>query len=174
VKQILPEMVRTVSHFPDHQFVLAGVKSLPGALYQKLTGDRPVTLITDRTYEILKISEAALVKSGTSTLEAALFNIPQVVCFKGDLFSMLIAWAVIRVRYISLVNLILGREAVKELVQYRLNEKNLVRELRDVLPSGSGREKILEDYRKLREILGPSGASERVAKDMVSTLKGNK
>ncbi|MDP4224117.1 MAG: lipid-A-disaccharide synthase [Bacteroidota bacterium] len=171
VKQILPEMIKTVSHFPDYQFVLAGVKSLPDELYFKTIGNERVRLIKDRTYEILRISEAALVKSGTSTLEAALFNVPEVVCFKGDFFSILIAWAVIKVKYISLVNLILGYEAVKELVQFSLTEKNLVSELGSVLPSGSKRQKILADYRKLKDILGPAGASERVAVDMVATLK---
>jgi lipid-A-disaccharide synthase len=171
VKQILPEMIKAVSHFPGCQFVLAGVKTLPDDLYFRIIGNRQVRLIKDKTYEILKISEAALVKSGTSTLEAALFNIPQVVCFKGDFFSMLIAWAVIRVRYISLVNLILGYEAVKELVQFSLTENNLVSELGSVLPSGSKRQKVLADYKKVREILGPAGASERVAADMVEKLK---
>ncbi len=173
VKQILPEMIKTVNHFPDYQFVLAGVKRIPDNFYLKITGSSNVRLIKDKTYEILKISEAALVKSGTSTLEAALFNIPQVVCFKGDFFSMLIAWAVIKVKYISLVNLILGYEAVRELIQYSLNEKNLTAELGSVLPSGAKRQKILEDYQKLKEILGPAGASERVAKDIVSVLRGS-
>jgi lipid-A-disaccharide synthase len=130
-----------------------------------------VRLIKEKTYEILYISEAALVKSGTATLETALFNVPQVVCFKGDFFSMVIAWIVIKVKYISLVNLIAGYEAVKELVQYSLNEKNIVSELRAVLPGGPKRDKMLEDYNKVREILGPAGASERVAEDMVRVLR---
>jgi lipid-A-disaccharide synthase len=170
VKHILPKMVESVRHFPDYQFVLAGVKSLPDELYTGIIGNNPVRLIKDKTYEILNISEAALVKSGTATLETALFNVPQVVCFKSDFFSMLIARAVIRVKYISLVNLITGYEAVKELIQYSLNEKKLVSELKAVLPGGSKREKILEDYNKVRGILGPAGASERVAADMVRML----
>ena len=174
VKQILPEMIKAVSHFPDYQFVLAGVKNLPDELYLKIIGKSPVKLIKEKTYEILSISEDALVKSGTATLETALFNVPQVVCFKGDFFSMVIAWIVIKVKYISLVNLITGYEAVKELVQYSLNEKNLVSELKVIVPGGSKREKMLNDYKKVREILGPAGASERVAADMVKTLKDMK
>jgi lipid-A-disaccharide synthase len=171
VKQILPMMIKAVNHFPDYQFVLAGVKNLPDELYLKIIGKNPVRLIKERTYELLSISEAALVKSGTATLETALFNVPQVVCFKGDFFSMVIAWLIVKVKYISLVNLITGYEAVRELIQYSLNEKNLVSELKAIMPGGSKRGKILEDYKKLREILGPAGASERVAEDMVKALK---
>ena len=132
-----------------------------------------MNLIKDKTYEILYVSEAALVKSGTATLETALLSIPEVVCFRGDIISMVIAWIVIKVKYISLVNLITGYEAVKELIQYSLNEKNLVSELKAILPGGSKREKILKDYNKVREILGPAGASERIAEDMVKVLRRN-
>ena len=171
VRYILPEMIRLVHHFPEYQFVLAGVRNLPDELYLKIIGNNPVKFIKDKTYEILYVSEAALVTSGTATLETALFGVPQVVCFKGDFFSMLIAWIVIKVKYISLVNLITGYEAVKELIQYSLNEKNLVNELKAILPGGSKRKKMLADYKKVREILGPSGASERVAEDMVRILR---
>jgi len=171
VRDILPQMLKAVRHFPDYQFVLAGVRSLPNNLYLRLIGDYPVKLVKDKTYEILYISEAALVKSGTATLETALFGIPEIVCFKGDFISIVIAWIVIKVKYISLVNLIVGYEAVKELIQYSLNEKNLVSELKAILPGGSQREKIFADYKKIREILGPAGASHKVAKDMVKVLR---
>jgi lipid-A-disaccharide synthase len=173
VRDILPSMIKAVSYFPEYQFVLAGVKNLPDKLYQNIIRDYPVFIIKDRTYEILYVSEAALVKSGTATLETALFRIPQIVCFKADLISMMIGWIVIRVKYISLVNLITGYEAVKELIQYSLNEKNLVSELKAILPGGSKREKILADYNKVREILGPAGASARVAEDMVNVLRND-
>jgi len=174
VRNILPPMLKAVRHFPGHQFVLAGVGNLPDELYQKIIGDYPVKLVKDKTYELLYISEAALVKSGTATLETALFGIPEIVCFRGDVVSIIIAWIVIKVKYISLVNLIAGYEAVKELIQYTLNEKNLVSELKAILPGGQKRDKILEDYKKVREILGPAGASERVAEDMVRILKSEK
>ncbi len=170
VVHILPKMIEAVDHFPDYQFVIAGVRNLPDELYIKIIGDKPVKLVKEKTYEILQVSTAALVASGTATLETALFNIPQVVCFGGDFLSMIIAWIVIKVKFISLVNLILGYEAVRELIQYSLNEKNLVPELKAVLPGGSKREKILDDYKKVKEILGPSGASARVARDMVKVL----
>lgn len=171
VKQILPEMLKVVLHFPGYQFVLAGVKNLPDELYRGVLRDYPVRLIRDRTYEILHVSEAALVKSGTATLEAALLGVPEVVCYKGDFISMVIARAVIKVRFISLVNLIAGYEAVKELVQFSLNERNLVMELEAVLPGGSKRGKVLRGYARVKEILGPEGASERVASDMVEALR---
>jgi lipid-A-disaccharide synthase len=173
VRDILPAMLKSIRHFPDYQFVLAGVNDLSDELYHRIIGDYPVILIKDKTYEILYVSEAALVKSGTATLETALLRIPEVVCFKGDFISMVIAWIVIKVKFISLVNLLTGYEAVKELIQYSLNEKNLVSELKAILPGGSKRERILKDYNKVREILGPAGASQRVAEDMVKVLRRN-
>ncbi len=170
VKQVLPQMLRAVGNFPDYQFVLAGVKNLPDELYLRLTAGTGVRVLKDRTYEILSVSEAALVTSGTATLETALFNVPQVVCYRGDTISMLIAWMVIKVRYISLVNLIAGSEVVRELIQYSLNRKNIVKELGAILPGGEKRKKMLDDYALVREILGPEGASERAASDMVRFL----
>jgi len=170
VAQVLPAMLKMVKYFPDYQFVLAGVKNLPEELYLNIIRELPVKLLLDKTYEVLYISEAALVTSGTATLETALFNVPQVVCFRGDFFSIIIAWIVIKVEYISLVNLILGYEAVKELIQYSLNERNLYGELEAILTGGSKREHMLEDYKKIREILGTAGASERIAADMVEEL----
>lgn len=171
IKHILPEMIKVVRYFPEYQFVLAGVRNLPENLYRKILGDCPVNLITDKTYEILYSAHAALVTSGTATLEAALIGVPQAVCYKGDFFSMVIAWMVVKVRFISLVNLILGYEAIKELVQYDLTEKNLVKELRSIVSAGGVREKVFSDYTKLKQILGPSGASFRIAAEMVNLLK---
>jgi lipid-A-disaccharide synthase len=170
IELILPEMLKAVNHFPGYQFVLAGVKNIPDAIYYKIIGNAPVKLIKERTYEILYVAEAALVTSGTATLEAALHGTPQVVCYKGDFFSMLIAWMVIKVKYISLVNLILDFEAVKELVQYDLTESALLAELKAIMPGGSKREKILSDYEQLKAKLGPAGASGRIAREMVKEL----
>jgi lipid-A-disaccharide synthase len=172
IEQVLPSMMKMIRHFPDYQFVLAGVKNIPDELYKEIIGNEPVRLIKERTYEILFSAEAALVTSGTATLETALIGTPQVVCYRGDFFSMIIAWAVIKVKYISLVNLILGYEAVRELIQYDLNEKNLIAELTGILPGGEKRARILADYELLKEKLGPSGASFRIAAEMVKELKG--
>lgn len=172
IEQVLPEMIRVVSHFPDYQFILAGVKNIPDELYNKITGNVPVKLIKEKTYEILYSSQAALVTSGTATLEAALMGTPQVVCYKGDLLSVIIAWAVIKVKYISLVNLIMGFEVIKELIQFDLKEKKILTELKAILPGGTKREKILSDYSILRDKLGAAGASVRIANEMVLELKG--
>jgi lipid-A-disaccharide synthase len=171
IKLILPEMMKAIPHFPGYQFVLAGVKNIPDELYLNIIGDAQVKLIKEKTYEILYTAEAALVTSGTATLEAALHGTPQVVCYKGDFFSMLIAWMVIRVKYISLVNLIMASEVVKELVQYDLCENTLLTELNAILPGGAKRERILSDYEVLKNKLGPSGASGRIAREMVMELK---
>lgn len=172
IKSILPQIVKIINDFPRHQFVIAGVKDIPEGLYRSITGNVPVKIVTERTYELLSVSDAAIVKSGTSTLEAALLNTPQVVCYKGDFFSMLIALILIRVRFVSLVNLISGSEVVKELLGYSLNRKKLIEELSDIVEGGKERERILSDYKKLKEILGPAGASERIAGAMIGELKG--
>jgi len=173
IELVLPQMLKVVSSFPDHQFVLAGVKNIPDDLYLKIIGDSPVKMVKEKTYEVLHIADAALVTSGTATLEAAIMGTPQVVCYKGDFFSMLIAWAVIKVKYISLVNLIMDSEVIKELVQYDLTEKNLLKELGSLIQGGDRRDQILSDYMKLKERIGPSGASGRVAGEMVKELKNS-
>ena len=170
IELILPEMLKVVPNFANYQFVLAGVKNIPDELYNKIIGNYDVKLIKEKTYEVLYVSEAALVTSGTATLEAALHGTPQVVCYKGDFLSMLIAWMVIKVKYISLVNLIMNSEVVKELVQYDLSEKSILTELKAILPGGIKREKILSDYKILKDKLGPAGASGRIAREMVEEL----
>jgi len=174
IEHILPEMLKVVRHFPEYQFVLAGVKNIPDELYVKIIGNERVKLIKEKTYEILYISEAALVTSGTAALEAALMDTPQVVCYKGDFISMVIAWMVIKVKYISLVNLILNSEVIKELVQYDLKEKDLLAELKAILPGGEKRENILSEYEILKSKLGPAGASVRIAREMVKELSRRK
>ena len=171
IRHNLPEMIKVVRHFPEYQFVLAGVRNLPDSLYRKIIGNSQVKLITDKTYEILYLASAALVTSGTATLETALIGSPQVVCYKADFFSMLIAWFVVKVKYISLVNLIMGSEVVKELVQYDLTERNLVKELKSIVPGGDKRDKMLDNYNSLKVKLGPAGASSRIAAEMVKSLK---
>ena len=172
IESILPQIIKITGDFPGYQFVIAGVRNIPEELYQEIAGNAPVKIVTDKTYEVLKVSEAALVKSGTSTLEAALINIPQVVCYKGDFFSMLIAMILIKVKFVSLVNLIAGSEIVKELLGYALNRNNLVNELSLILEGGQKRERMLSDYKILMEKLGPAGASRRIAKAMVEELRG--
>lgn len=171
VKHILPELLKVVKYYPEYQFVLAGVRNIPETIYKKIIGAVPVIMITDMTYEILYLAHAALIKSGTATLETALIGVPQVVCFKGNFFSMLFGWIVIKVKYISLVNLIMDTEVIKELIQYDLTENNLLKELKAIVQGGDKREKMLNDYELLRKKLGPAGASSRIALEMVNSLK---
>jgi lipid-A-disaccharide synthase len=171
VESILPLMIKIVPLFTEYQFVLAGVKNLPEELYSEIIGNAPVKLVKEKTYEVLRISDAALVASGTATLETALLDIPQVVCYKGDFLSMLIAWIVIKVKYISLVNLILNDEVVKELLGYSVNKRNLVKELKSVLKGGERREDIFSGYKILKGKLGPSGASGRIAREMIAEIR---
>ncbi|MBA4321657.1 MAG: lipid-A-disaccharide synthase [Odoribacter sp.] len=171
IKHILPEMLKAVKYFPEYQFVLAGVRNLPESLYRKIIGNSPVNLLTDKTYETLCVAEAALVTSGTATLETALMGVPQVVCYKADFFSMLIASMVIKVKFISLVNLIMESEVIKELIQYDLTEKKLLIELKHIVQGGAEREMMLKHYDSLKKKLGTAGASARIASDMVNSLK---
>jgi lipid-A-disaccharide synthase len=164
IKYLLPYMVSMSKYFTDYQFVVAGVKHLEASHYQSAI-DAGLKIIFDQTYDLLHVSDAALVASGTATLETALFNIPQVVCYKGDFFSMLIAWMLIKVKYISLVNLSAGKEIVKELVQYDLNTQSLKIELAKIL--GENKANILREYQLLREkIRTEASASEVAAKLM--------
>ena len=170
IEDILPLMLKVVKHFPEHQFVIAGVKNLPDDVYLNIIGSIPAKLIKDKTYEILSIAEAALVTSGTATLETALIGTPQVVCYKTDLISLLIGWIVIKVKYISLVNLIADREVVSELVGFDVTEQNIRTELASILCGGDKRRSILQGYRNIKERLGEAGASERIASEIVKPL----
>jgi lipid-A-disaccharide synthase len=170
IEHNLPEMLKIMPHFSGYRFILAGVKNIEDQLYQSVIGDKDVLLVKEKTYEILHIAEAALVTSGTATLEAALLGTPQVVCYKADFFSMLIGWMVIKVKHISLVNLIMNAQVVKELVQYDLTEENLRKELTSILNGGDRRAKMLSEYDDLKKVLGPAGASVRIAQEMVKEL----
>jgi len=173
LKLILPDMLAMVNEFPNHQFVLAGTKNLPKEIYQELIGDKNVELVFDKTYDILHQSEAALVASGTATLETALLNIPQVVCYKANPVSYNIAKRLVTIKFISLVNLIMDREIVRELIQDELNPAQLKLGLTNILKGGSKRAQMLQDYSEMQTLVGDSGASSRAAKIMVNYLKEN-
>lgn len=162
VEKMLEMMLSVRPYFSNYQFVIAGAPSLPKEFYEKYVDDN-VHFVSNKTYDLLRCSKAALVTSGTATLETALLNIPEVVCYRGSKISYAIAKRLVKnIKYISLVNLIMDREVVKELIQNDLNTKNLVEELRKIL-EGDKREKLLKDYDLLREKLGGKGASEKAA-----------
>lgn len=162
VEKMLEIMLSVRPHFKEYQFVIAGAPSLPKEFYQKYVDDN-VHFVSNRTYDLLRCSKAALVTSGTATLETALLNIPEVVCYRGSKVSYAIAKRLVKnINYISLVNLIMDREVVKELIQNDLNTKNLADELHKIL-AGTKREQVLSDYELLRKKLGGKGASEHAA-----------
>ncbi len=167
IKRMLPIMLKAVSHFPEYQFVIAGVSSIEKDLYKRIIGNTDVFLIENQTYELLQNSSAAVVTSGTATLETALFTVPEVVCYKSSGLSYRLAKAMIKVKYISLVNLVMDREVVKELIQGDLTEENIVKELDQLLHNGKRQRRLLEDYDELKERLGNAGASEKAAAEIL-------
>ncbi|UZX28321.1 lipid-A-disaccharide synthase [Riemerella anatipestifer] len=161
VKKMLSIMLSVRSEFKDYQFVIAGAPSLPKSFYESYV-DKEVSFISNKTYDLLRCSDAALVTSGTATLETALLEVPEVVCYRGSKISYEIAKRLIKhIKYISLVNLIMDKEVVKELIQDELNTPNLVKELKLIL--NENRASLLSDYKILKEKLGGKGASEKAA-----------
>jgi lipid-A-disaccharide synthase len=163
VSRMLSIMLQTASEFPEYQFVVAGAPSLDTSFYTEILKDSNAFLIPNKTYELLSVSHAALVTSGTATLETALIGVPQVVCYKGNWLSYQIARRIITLDYISLVNLIMGKEVVEELIQSALNPKNLSKSLRKIL-AGPDREVQIQAYQQLKEKLGGPGASLKTAR----------
>ena len=168
---MLDIMLTVKQHFPDHQFVIAGVSNLPKSLYEKYIHAHNAVIVYESTYDLLSIADAALVTSGTATLETALFGVPEVVCYKTSAFSYAIAKRLIRVPFISLVNLILEKEAVRELIQDDLNEDLLVEELKAILPGGAKHQDQKENYQTLQQLVGGPGASGRAGELIVGYLK---
>ena len=167
VSKMLEIMLSVRDYFKDYQFVIAGAPSLEKNFYQQFVDD-DVHFVSNRTYDLLRCSKAALVTSGTATLETALLNIPEVVCYKGSRISYEIGKRLVKnIKYISLVNLIMDREVVTELIQDDLNTKNLVEELNKILNTEK-RQQLLSDYDVLRQKLGGSGASQNAAKIIVN------
>lgn len=162
VVKMLELMLSVRPFFKEYQFVIAGAPSLPKEFYQKYV-DENVHFVSNKTYDLLRCSKAALVTSGTATLETALLNIPEVVCYRSSRISYEIGKRVVKnIKYISLVNLIMDKEIVTELIQKELNTENLVKELKLIL-EGASRQKMLKDYELLREKLGGKGASDHAA-----------
>ncbi|MGM0529803.1 MAG: lipid-A-disaccharide synthase [Bacteroidota bacterium] len=166
----LSVMLEEVKDFNEYQFVVAGAPSIEPEYYQEYLSDTSVHFLYDRTYELLNHSVAALITSGTATLEAALFNVPQVVCYKANPISYRIAKHFVKVSYISLVNLNMKKEVVRELIQDEMNPDNLRHELENILRNEKYISNMKEEYRKLRDLLGGRGASYRVARAMFDHL----
>ena len=164
-------MLKVIPHFPQYQFVIAGVSSLDKDLYRRMIGNEDVRWVENQTYALLQNSSAALVTSGTATLETALLAVPEVVCYKANPLSYLIAKSLVKVRFISLVNLVMNKEVVKELIQDDFNEKNLTHELDRLLKDSKRQRQLLEDLDILKNRLGNEGASEKAADVIISMIK---
>ena len=176
IKKILPEMINIIKNFKNYSFYICAAPSQKRSTYLKYIKDKnieKVKIVENQTYEILSKSSAALVTSGTATLETALFKIPQVVCYKSSWISIMIGKFLLRnLKFISLVNLILDKEVVKELIQENLNEKNLTNELNNIL-EGDHRINMLKSYNELIDKLGNKGASEKTALKIFNYLEPN-
>ena len=177
IKKNLGRMLLAASRFGQYRLVIAGAPNMPIETYKRFIPDGVDAEVEfGKTYEIAENAVAALVTSGTATLETALLNTPQVVCYyiSGGGFWKLIKKLVVKVKFISLVNLICDKEVVKELIANDMNVERVASELKSVLPGGDKRERMLGDYKEMRRILGPAGASERTAEIIVKLLNKKK
>ena len=174
LKNSLPLMVQLAARHPEFHFVVAGMSLLGEEIYRRYIPDgSPVDMVYDQTYPLLAEAHAAVVCSGTATLEAALFNVPQVVCYRANPISIAIAKAIVsrRIRYISLVNLIADQTVVTELIQQDFNATRLEEEFRLIACDDANRQRIFNQYAALRTRLGGSGASQRTAQAILDLLK---
>ena len=170
ITKMLGVMLSLVEDYPDYQFVIAGAPSQEFSFYQPFIKNENVAFIANKTYDLLSVSMAALVTSGTATLETALFKVPQVVCYKANAISYQIAKRIITLKFISLVNLIMDREVVTELIQNDLNKTRLKKELDKILDAYE-RAKLFLDYYDLEIKLGGKGASDKAAGLIYDSLK---
>ena len=176
IKDNLPYMLKAASKFPEYQLVLAGAPGISPHYYEKYIQGANVKIIFDQTYRLLQQSSAALVTSGTATLETALFCVPQVVCYYTPIGKVIafLRKKILKVKFISLVNLVAGKEVVRELVADTMTLKNIESELEAILYNKVKRQQMFTDYERMIQILGPAGASEKAASEMVKLLKTGK
>ena len=170
ISKMLEVMLSITQDFKDYQFVIAGAPSQETEFYKPYLKKTNINLVMNKTYDILTCAHAALVTSGTATLETALFKVPEVVCYKGSYISYHIAKRIINLDYISLVNLIMDREVVKELIQGEFNSDSLKIELKKILEE-KNRERIFKDYYELEQKLGGTGASLETAQLIYNAIK---
>ncbi len=170
ISRCLPEMVEAASHFPEYHFIVAGAPSIDPAQYQKILEGTAIKIVYNRTYELLQLSYAAVVTSGTATLETGLFRVPQVVIYKIGHFTYRLGKLFVNIRFFSLVNIIADREVVKELLQFNL-AKDIRNELARLLHEESYRKRMIADYDEIILKLGKEGTSKRIAERICEMLK---
>lgn len=171
ISRLLPDMLAAAGNFPGHQLVIAGAPSFKADYYDQFLNGQNIPVVFNATYDLLSHAEAAIVASGTATLETALFHVPQVVVYKGGAISIAIARRLVSIKYISLVNLIMDAPVVKELIQEECNPRQIIAELQPLLPGGEQRDKMLADYKALDKLMGQPGASARTAELIIGYLK---
>lgn len=166
LQKILPEMLKVRQHFPAHQFVIAGAPSFDESYYKQFNTEG-IKIVFNQTYDLLKNAEAALVTSGTATLETALLKVPQVVCYRANAISVLIARMLVDIKYISLVNLIMDEKVVTELIQEDCSEEKIKLELLSIIFDEKNRTHMLDNYNKLAAKVGSEGASGKAAAEVI-------
>lgn len=171
LQRMVPLMAQVAVRFPQYQFVVAAVSNLPQVLYAPLTSLPNVKLVFDSSYDLLSVSRAAIVTSGTATLETGIFKVPQVVVYRMGALEYQVVKRLVKVRFISLVNLIADREVVKELIQEKAQLEIVVEELSQLMEDEAYREKMLSEYQRIYTILDTGSASENAARLMVGYLK---
>ena len=172
IKIKLPVMLQMIAHFPEYEFIIAQAPAQPDSLYQEIAGSIKIKMVKGETYKLLRQASAALVTSGTATLETALFGVPEVVCYKGNPISFWLATKLVHVKYISLVNLIMDKPVVTELIQGDLNEVNLKEALTKLLFDKEYKLHLKHDYSDLWHKLGDSKASSEAARQIISLISG--
>ncbi|HAL83639.1 MAG TPA: lipid-A-disaccharide synthase [Mucilaginibacter sp.] len=163
ISRLLPEMISVSEKFPDYQFIIAGAPSFKREYYEQFFKDNSLPVVFNATYDLLSNAEAAIVASGTAVLETALFNVPEVLVYKGHPVSIGIARAVVKIRFIGLVNLIMDSAVIKELIQDDCSPQNIRAELDNILNNKSYRKEMLDNYDKLDVKMGKPGASAKTA-----------
>jgi lipid-A-disaccharide synthase len=170
IERLLPVMLSITENHPDVVFAIAAAPTFSESYYRQFTGDKNVQLLFNNTYNLLHHAHAAIVASGTATLETALFKVPQVVVYKGGTISIAIARMLVKIKFISLVNLIVNKKIVTELIQEDCNTQEVNEELKIIL-SGAGRDEMLKHYDELLLLMGKPGASAKTARLIVEKLK---
>lgn len=172
---MLPVMLEVTKFFPDYQFVIAGAPGINTDFYDELIGKYNIPIVYNQTYDLLEHSKAALVTSGTATLETALFSVPQIVCYHTNMGNALykLGRKLIKVKWLSLVNIILNYDAVKEFTQNTFKVKHLVKELNFILNNEAYRNNMLNSYKELHQLIGASGASKRTAEGIFNSITSN-
>jgi lipid-A-disaccharide synthase len=170
VTRCLPEMLEAVKNQNNYQLVIAAASAIPESIYQEIIKSYPVTVIYNQTYNILNHAHSAVVTSGTATLETALFKVPEVVVFKTGPLTYFIGKMIVKIKFFSLVNIILDKEVVKELLQENL-ATDIATEMKKILNDQNYRSKMIEDYNTIDNMLGESGVSDRIANKMAEILK---